>query len=135
MAELQNNNRDILIIITSGKEDGGRKATIAFCLAISSILSGIKTSIFLTGNGTYWCDKKQSGTVKIEGFEPLADYIDNFLENDGKLMVCTPCLAFYCGIDGGIKEYKERGTLYSKAEFVGFTTVADMASKCSVINF
>ena len=131
-----NENRDILIIISTGKEDGGRKASLGFALATSSVFSGIKTSLFLTGSGSTWGVVKHAKTSHIEGFESIDQYINDFISNDGKLLMCSPCLKFYCGIEEHkLDDIKNNKEVYSSMEYVGFATIADIASRCSVINF
>ena len=132
---MSDTGRDALFIITTGKEDGGRKATIALAMAVSSLGMGVKTSIFLTGSGSVWADVKQSVSVQIDGFENLSTYFIQFAELGGKLLICTPCLKFFCGLDDISDLEKEKEKLYANSEFVGFATIADMIPFHSVINF
>lgn len=119
-----------LVIITTGKEDRGGRATIGFCLAASSLSMGINTTVFLTLQGTIWGMQGADNDIKIDGFESLKSYMDQFLEHKGRLLVCSPCVKFFCGI----KESKNT-KLIKGAEYAGFTTIASLMESCAVATF
>ncbi|MDY6933243.1 MAG: DsrE family protein [Spirochaetota bacterium] len=121
-----------LIIITTGKEDRGGRAIVGFCMAASSIALGIDTTVFLTLNGTIWGMNGQAENVKIDGFEPLTVYMDQFLENGGKILVCSPCVEFFCNLK--IKSKTKEDSLIKGAEFAGFPTVTSIMAESSVVS-
>lgn len=118
-----------LIIITNGKNDRGSRATIGFCLAVSSIISNIETVVFLTLDGTCWAKKGAVRDVAITGFEPLETYIKQFTDAGGKILVCSPCTKFFCATSFNESD------LIEGAEFAGFATIAEIMEKSSVATF
>ncbi|MBK7579565.1 MAG: hypothetical protein IPI67_05085 [Myxococcales bacterium] len=61
----------MLIILTTGPEDRGNRATLAFAMGVSALISGVDTTIYLTMGGAFWSRPSGVGKVHIEGFEPL----------------------------------------------------------------
>jgi uncharacterized protein len=116
----------MLIIITTGPEDRGNRATLAFSMGVASLISGIDTSIYLTMSGTFWSRSKAIQTVHIGGFEPLSVYVNQFVEADGRILICSPCDAFYCSI-------ADTSPLIKGAKLCGLTHIVDLALDASVI--
>jgi predicted peroxiredoxin len=116
----------MLIILTTGPEDRGNRATLAFSMGTSALISGVDASIYLTMGGTFWSRDASEIAVHIPGFEPLATYVKQFQEAGGKLLVCSPCDAFYCSIA------KER-QLRPGAERCGLAHVVDLALGATTI--
>jgi predicted peroxiredoxin len=54
--------------------------------------------MFLTMDGTIWALQGSADSVKVEGFEPLKEYIDQFKDLGGEILVCAPCSEYYCGV-------------------------------------
>ena len=88
----------MLIILATGPEDRGNRATLAFAMGVSAIISGVDTTVYLTMGGAFWSRSKSVGKVHIDGFEPLSDYVGQFTEGGGKLMLCSPCNEFYLSL-------------------------------------
>jgi predicted peroxiredoxin len=118
-------NDNMLIVLTTGAEDRGNRATLAFAMGVSSLISGVDTTIYLTMGGTFW-SRRRKNKVHIEGFAPLEEYIEQFLEAGGKLMVCSPCNEFYCSIAG-------EQPLLDGAELCGLTHIVDVALKSATV--
>lgn len=117
----------MLILITTGPEDRGNRATLAFAMGVASLISGVETSIYMTMSGTFWSRQKAFAKVHIEGFEPLDVYQEQFVEAGGKILVCSPCDAFYCSI-------ADDSPLIDGAELCGLTHIVDLALDASVIS-
>lgn len=116
----------LLIIVTTGPEDRGNRATLAFAMGVSALIQGIDVTIYLTMGGTFWSRQNAADRIHIEGFEPLADFLSQFMENGGNLMVCSPCDAFYCSIAKG-------APLVDGAERCGLGHIVDLALGASVV--
>ena len=127
---MQNSN-ETMVVLTTGKQDRGARATLAFAWACSALALGKSTSIFMTMDGTIWAMKNAVDGVQVDGFEPLSNYLETFLSLGGKLMVCAPCTEYYCmQIDGGST------ALIDGAELAGLATVVAAAGeKCTVVTF
>lgn len=115
----------MLIILTTGPEDRGNRATLAFSMGISALISGVDVTIYLTMGGTFWARDGGAG-VRIDGFDPLSTYVEQFVEGGGHLAVCSPCDAFYCSIA------KDK-PLVAGAERCGLAHVVDLALGASTI--
>jgi predicted peroxiredoxin len=116
----------MLIILTTGPEDRGNRATLAFCMGVASLISGVETTIYLTMSGTFWSRWRASEAVHIDGFEPLQTYVKQYLDGGGKLLVCSPCATFYCSI-------AEDKDLIEGAQLSGLTHIVDIALDASTI--
>lgn len=90
---------DALIILTTGKSDRGTRATLAFAWGCAALAMGQAVSLFLTMEGTVWAMKGAAKGVEVGGFEPLEEYVEQFIGLGGELLVCAPCSEYYCSFD------------------------------------
>ena len=109
----------VLVVLTTGKQDRGTRATLAFSWACASLALGKQVAVYLTMDGTTWAMKDAERDVQGAGFEPLGNYIEQFLALGGELLVCAPCSEFYCSSDRTLM----RAQLKPEAQLVGLTTV------------
>lgn len=127
MAEL-----DAMIVLTSGKQDRGTRATLAFAWGCAALAMGQDVSVYLTMEGTVWAVKGADLKVEVGGFEPLADYIEQFIELGGEILVCAPCSEYYCSFDRN----QIQGTIRENVSLVGLATiVGKIKSNTKVITF
>lgn len=84
----------LTIMLMSGKEDGGKRATLAFVAAVSAAAMGRPVQVFMAGDGAVWGDPHQAEGVEMAGFPPLAVLIGEYLDLDGELLVCSTCERF-----------------------------------------
>ena len=84
-------SQKFLIILTEGKADNGRKATLAFSMALSAIAMGLDVSIFLTSDGAVWGYEQSAFGISAPGFAPLNNLIEQYTQLDGKLKLCSTC--------------------------------------------
>jgi predicted peroxiredoxin len=110
----------LLIMLTTGPEDRGNRATLAFAMGTSALISGVDTTIYLTMGGTFWSRRRAIRKVHIDGFDPLETYVQQYVDAGGSLMVCSPCNEFYCSISGD-------DDVLEGAEFCGLATIVDLA--------
>lgn len=82
-----------LIIIMTGKEDGGRRATMALSIALSALASNDEVKVFLSMNGICWASPACTGTIKVEGFDPVGTFVRQFIDMGGEVLVCGTCLS------------------------------------------
>jgi len=124
---------DVVVVLTTGKTDRGVRATLAFGWACTALALGKNVSMYLTMDGTIWAMKNSAKNVKVEGFEPLQEYIDQFIDLGGKMHVCAPCSEYYCSLT---REDKSDYQLMPHAKLSGLSTVVSMVtSQTSVIAF
>jgi uncharacterized protein involved in oxidation of intracellular sulfur len=85
-------DKSFIVIGTHGDEDI-EKATMAFACAGASAALGIKTKIFLTGNGVKLAQKGFADKLpSVEGMASIKELMTAFVEGGGALQVCIPCL-------------------------------------------
>jgi len=124
---------DVVVVLTTGKTDRGVRATLAFGWACTALALGKNVSMYLTMDGTIWAMKNSAKNVKVEGFESLQQYIDQFIDLGGKMHVCAPCSEYYCSLTS---EDKSDYQLIHHAKLSGLSTVVSMVtSQTSVIAF
>ncbi|MBM4762999.1 DsrE family protein [Bacillus sp. B15-48] len=79
-----------LVSLTHAKNDQD-KATVAFVVANAAVASGQETVVFLNVEGAYLGAKGYADDIHEEGFAPLKQLMDQFIEAGGNLWVCSPC--------------------------------------------
>ena len=79
-----------LVSLTNAKNDPD-KATVGFVVANAAGASGQETVIFLNVEGAYLASKGYADDIHEEGFAPLKQLMDQFIEAGGTLWVCSPC--------------------------------------------
>ncbi len=78
------------VSLTNAKNDID-KATVGFVVANAAVASGQDTVIFLNVEGAYLASKGYADDMHEEGFAPLKQLMDQFVEAGGTLWVCSPC--------------------------------------------
>src|ERR687885_2634339 len=80
----------LLVSITNAGKDPDR-ATVGFVVANASAASGVETSVFLSTEGVRLSQVGYAEDIHEEGFTPLKELMDSFVEADGTILVCSPC--------------------------------------------
>jgi len=123
---------DALITLTTGKQDRGTRATLAFAWGCAALAMGQKVTLYLTMDGTVWGTKGSMKGVQVGGFEPLEDYLEQFLTLGGELLVCAPCSEYYCSFDRGALPT----TMIEESNLTGLATIVSrMGDKTKTITF
>ena len=78
------------VSLTCAKDDTD-KATVAFVVANAALGSEKETLLFMTTEGVRLSQKGYADDVAEEGFLPLKDLMDLFVEGGGTIYVCAPC--------------------------------------------
>jgi predicted peroxiredoxin len=81
----------VLIIATHGPDDPER-ATFPFVMANAALVMDTEAVIVLQGAGVLLAKKGSYEHVYAAGLPPLKQLMDTFMEQGGKLLVCTPCI-------------------------------------------
>ena len=71
--------------------DNADRATVAFVVANAAVASDKDTLVFLSIEAVRLSQKGVAETIHEEGFAPLKDLMNSFLEAGGKIFVCSPC--------------------------------------------
>lgn len=81
----------ILITLRSGKADNGKNATLAFSCGLSALAMGHPATIFLTSDGSVWGFEGTALGIVAQGFPPLSDLIQQYLDGGGEIVLCSVC--------------------------------------------
>lgn len=85
------NNETLVILLATGNEDGGKRATLAFTAATCAAAMDKRTVMFMVGDGAHWAYQGRTAGVKQNGFPPLAELMDCLIEMGGEMYVCSTC--------------------------------------------
>lgn len=109
----------ITVSITTAKNDPD-KATVGFVVANAAVASGQETVVFLNVEGAYLAEKGYADDIHEDGFAPIKQLMDQFVEAGGTIWVCSPC-------------YKKRGlsedNLIEGATIVGGARLVEFLSQ------
>jgi predicted peroxiredoxin len=124
----------LLVVVTADLSDGGRKAAIAFGVALAALSHGADVHVFLSLESVVLGTPVGADGIRPRGFsEPLASYIDHFVELGGKLEVCSSCYEEYC------RELPKDGTgrpaLRPGTQIQSLGVVAERAQSMPVVTF
>lgn len=78
------------VSLTCAKNDTD-KATVAFVVANAALGSEKDTLVFLSTEGVRLSQLGYAEDVHEEGFAPLKELMDSFVEAGGAIFVCSPC--------------------------------------------
>ncbi len=84
-------SQNVVVILKVGKSDNGKNATLAFSCALSALAMGQKPAVFLTSDGAVWGYKGSATGIVVQGFPPLAELIKQYLDDGGRLILCSVC--------------------------------------------
>jgi uncharacterized protein involved in oxidation of intracellular sulfur len=85
-------DKSFIVIGTHGDEDI-EKATMTFACASASAALGIKTKVFLTGNGVRLAQRGYADKLpSVKGMASIKELMTAFVDSGGKVQVCIPCL-------------------------------------------
>ncbi len=106
--------------------DNADKATVAFVVAGAAAASEKETLVFLSTEGVRLAEKGYADGIHEEGFAPLKQLLESYVEAGGKIFVCSPCFK-----KRGLDETKliAGATIVGGAKLVEFLTV-DGGSPC-----
>lgn len=107
------------VILTTGREDGGKRATLALAAACTAQAMDLDTIVFLIGDGAHWAYDGSAEQVHAPGFPALADLIDAFVEAGGQLLLCSACDAICAPSGTRRRDVRVRGLTSMLSHAVG----------------
>lgn len=102
------------------------RSTVAFVVAGAAAASDKETVVFLSTEGVRLAEEGYAGAIHEDGFAPLKQLLDSFVDAGGKIYVCSPCFKKR-GLDE--KKLIAGATIVGGAKLVEFLTV-DGGSPC-----
>ncbi len=90
--------------------------TLGFVVANASVASGVETVVFLNSEGAYLSEQGYADGIHEEGFAPIKQLMDSFVEAGGTIWVCSPCFK---------KRGLDDGKLIEGAKIVGGATLVE----------
>jgi predicted peroxiredoxin len=87
-------------------QDGVRdleRATISFILAVTASKTS-EAAVFITSDAAQLCLKNGADGLAFPGLEPLENLIRQFLDNGGKIWLCTICAKVKGITEGDLRE-------------------------------
>jgi len=116
----------VTIILTVGKSDNGKNATLAFAIGLSAVAMEQDTCIFLTGDAAVWGFEGTAEGIAMQGFSPLEELIGEYRTAGGRLLLCSICHRT-CGT-GHPPDHPTSQRLEG-TELAGFATFLELASQ------
>jgi uncharacterized protein involved in oxidation of intracellular sulfur len=83
--------KKLVVFATHGPDDPER-ATFPFVMANAALVMDTEAIIVLQGAGVLLATKGSYDHVYAAGLPPLKQLMASFIEQGGKLLVCTPCI-------------------------------------------
>lgn len=83
--------RDLVVKVTVGAEEPER-CSQAFTVAATAVASGVKVSLWLTGEASWFGVPGRAAAFTLAGAAPLDELLDAILQA-GAVTVCTQCAA------------------------------------------
>jgi predicted peroxiredoxin len=116
----------VTIILTVGKADNGKTATLAFAAGLAAAAMGQPTAVFLTGDGAVWGYEGSASGISVQGFPPLEQLIGSYREADGRLLLCSVC---HRTCSTGRPEANPTIEMLPGTEIAGFATALELAGQ------
>lgn len=82
----------IIVGCTHGNEDPER-ATLPYVVGNVAASADQDATVLLTIDGVWTATRGYADDIHAEGFEPLAEVVDSFVENGGEIWACGACTA------------------------------------------
>lgn len=123
---------NVVVILTSGKADNGKDATLAFSCGLSAIAMGQNASVFLTSDGAVWGYRGSADGISVQGFPPLKDLIRQYSESGGRIILCSVC---HRTCSSGGPDNEPVVEKLPDSEVGGFATILELASNGFTVTF
>lgn len=124
--------QNVVVVLTAGKADNGKNATLAFSCGLASLAMGHPTHIFLTSDGAIWGYQGSANGIAVQGFPPLIELIDQYVLAMGKIILCSVCHRT-CTVGTEDEAFAIRKL--PEIQIGGFATMLDLAIGGTTINF
>lgn len=131
MGPVEEKKTQVVVVLTSGKADNGKQATLAFSCGMSALALGYEATVFLTSDAAIWGYDGTANGITVQGFPPLAELIDAFSQAGGQILLCSVCHQT-CSIgNSSILASQKR----ADTSIAGFATIIERSIGGSCITF
>lgn len=128
---MNSKQQQVVIVLTVGKADNGKNATLAFSCGMSALAMGYGATVFLTSDGAVWGYRGSSQGIAVQGFPPLQELLEEYLAQGGRLILCSVCHRT-CGPGAPHDAAAEK---LPNVEIGGFATILELASNGVSVSF
>ena len=87
-AEIQ---ETMVILLTTGCEDGGKRATLAFAAATCAAAMDKRAIVFMVGDGAHWAYEGRTNGIQQHGFPALDELMECLIDLGGEMYICSTC--------------------------------------------
>jgi predicted peroxiredoxin len=84
--------KEMMVYIGTHAGEDPERASMPFVLGNAALVMEVEAIVALQGTGVYLAKKGIMENVFAAGLPPLKELVENFMEQGGKLWVCSPCL-------------------------------------------
>lgn len=119
-----------LIILSTGRSDSGKKATLALHIGLGALAMGEEVYLYLAMDGACWAFEQCSDGVRVPNDEPVSAYMTQFQELGGRVLVCSRCADGLCG-----EQCPAEKTMIGEVQYAGTASIAELASESTVYTF
>ena len=91
IAESQESTTRLIVFLTAGDDDDGKRATLAFSAACAARAVGMDSVVFLVGDGLRWANRPIGESVQLPGLPSLETLVAEFEEDGGEIYACSAC--------------------------------------------
>ncbi len=121
-----------VVILTHGKQDNGKAASLAFSCGLSGLTLGMPATIFLTGDGVFWGYNGSAEGITAKGFPNLKALIQQYVDLGGRILLCSACHKACSSAGPAAPPTSEP---LPSIEMAGFTTMLELAAKGVCVSF
>jgi len=116
----------VTIIATHGPDDAER-SILPFMMANAALTMDMEAVIILQGPAVFLATKACHEHVTAGGLPPLKEQMELFLNNGGKLLVCTPCVQF--------RGMTEEELIQGAEHIAGARVILESTTASAVLNY
>lgn len=84
-------NLDKILINISHSNDDVERVSLGFVIATAGLTAGQESTVLLTLDGIRIATHGYCEGLQVDGYDPLAEIVGNFVKNGGQVWVCGAC--------------------------------------------
>ncbi|MFA9388799.1 MAG: DsrE family protein [Prolixibacteraceae bacterium] len=81
-----------LVIVTTIGSDHPEKATLPWVIGVAAQASDVEVVMILQSDAVVLAKQGEAEKIVAKGLMPVKELIDSYVEEGGKLLLCSPCL-------------------------------------------